>query len=98
MINTFVWDKPRGTVVYKEPDYMITYKKGFESISCQCYKDCSCIIDNKIRDVELYRVSGKNRNDRVPKPHNFNTFNDAMERINQLKRQCTNINQQCTTL
>lgn len=85
MIQTFVW-KNRGIIKYKEKDFMIVYKEGYETIGCQCFKDCTCSEDNKIRDVELYRVSGKNRHDRIPKPYNFNTFEAAMNRIQQLKQ------------
>jgi hypothetical protein len=85
MIETYVWEKPRGIIKYKEKDYMIIYKKGYLTIGCQCFKDCTCSKDNKIKDVELYRVCGKNRHDRVPHPQNFNTFEEAMDRVNTLK-------------
>lgn len=86
MIETYAWDKPRGTIIHKEPNYMIIYKSGYLTKSCQCFKDCTCSEDNKIKDVELFRVCGKNRRDRVPQPQNFNTVEDAVSRINELKR------------
>ena len=34
MINKFIWEIPKGEIKYKEKDFMIIYKKGFETISC----------------------------------------------------------------
>ena len=84
MMNTFVWNG-RGTIKYKEKNFMVIYKEGYETIGCQCFKDCTCAEDNKIRDIKLYRVCGTSRKDRMPKPYNFNTFEDAMNRIYELK-------------
>lgn len=85
MIEKYDWEKPRGIILYKEKDFMIIHKKGYLTVACQCFKDCDCAINNRIKTVELYRVCGRNRQDRVPKPHNFDTFDQAMQRINQLK-------------
>jgi len=85
MITTFVWTNGRGKIVHTEKDYKVVYKEGYETVGCQCYKDCTCAQDNKIKNVKIFRVTGKNRRDWIPKPYNFNTLEDAINRIKQLK-------------
>lgn len=80
MIPTVIWTKKE--TVYKEPKYMITKLTGYVTIGCQCYGDCSC--SDKISDIIKFRVSGKNRKDFIPKPFDFDSIEDAKNRIKSL--------------
>lgn len=84
MRSTTIWTTNK--YVYRETNYGIRLMVGIPTISCQCYKDCTCSEDNRTGDdVTIYRVVGKSKRDWVKKPYNFKTLEEAHQRIKQLK-------------
>ena len=84
MIPTIVWTQ--RVYVYRDNEHSITHLKGYKTIGCQCHKDCTCAKDNFQRHIEKFRVSGKNRRHHIPKPFDFDTLEQAKERITKLKQ------------
>lgn len=83
MIPTTIWTSKK--TVHKEKDFMIKNMIGYNTVGCQCFKDCTCAEDNKTNNANIFRVFGKNKYDKILRPYDFNTIEEALNRIKQLK-------------
>ena len=82
-MKTVIWENRK--IVLKTKNNLITKLTGYITNSCQCYSDCDCQKE-RLEELTIFRVSGKTRQDHIPKPFDFESIYLAECRINELNK------------